>query len=474
MDMSRQLRLFMQTKHHFVARIFIDRDDEEIFAGTGFLVASSYLLTCAHVLLDVDLEDWNEWVRENAGPLRREVRVIFGETTERNGTVVAYDEQDLGLICLDWPIALEPLPLVSGLRSMHADALKAMKGAVVGFSRTRANKLAETRIDQFVSLTADYQTQHLLNLQVVGGLRSGMSGAPLIANVGGQCACFGMTYLGGESSATSRLVLSGVLLDFLARHHVPFVPPIEAANYFSSTLGGLIQRQRLKRNRSRRELAADVRISEETLNEWESDRNRPAAAYRTLLYEEIIRGDPGAVEEWQRLADTGDSAASTDPVARLRPLANSRAISVKPIKKYRMIGRLAPSSRPRFEIGCEVKIIVTLPWAGNVTFLNVAGLESIPRSFYCLDPVLGVSGSLPAGEINLPIQKDSLPVGAPPALHCLLVLARKTGKFAWTRRGAQEADNIPETEIRAAIQDFTRLPPDQIFVGIFEYEVITS
>src|SRR5205807_10470573 len=101
------------------------------------------------------------------------------------------------------------------------------------------------------------------------------------------------------------------------------------------------------------------------------------------------------------------------------------------------------------------------PWPGHATFLLIHGMESVTRSYFCLDPLLRCTGMLPACTTQLPRGKQTLPVGDPPSLNCLAVLARKAEPLHWSKSGTEPDDCIDEEEIMKKVLELAASGDDQ-------------
>ena len=455
----------------FLARIATE-DGAWPRRGTGILVSPEYVLTCAHEVAGVNLEEWDSGKYADAAIL---AVVSFGEAPgpviERSGRLVACAEPDMALLHLNKPVDLPPAQFVSGLRANHDGALTRLQPYVLGFA---AGRLAQCRVSGRVLSLFDFTTQDLINLQIQGGLLPGMSGGVLIAPRDSGSVCFGMAYLGGGRGAMSRLIPSDVLVAFLARNGVPFRRPVPAAEYFAESLGQLIQRRREARGFTLHQLAVELAIGEETLKSWEKDSSAPAGEHRRRLFEDIIRGDPEAVEAWQQLIALHDGKRPPDdPVSALRLLANPGLLSVRIIDPSRTIGMKPLAKHPLLTIGSHVSLVIRLPWPAHVSFVLVQGMESVPRSCYCLDPLLDLQGALPQGTTTLP-RGEPLPVGDPPSLNCLILFARESGAFAWSGSQGPGLYRIREDEIMQTVHELESSENGRFLAALYEFEACPS
>jgi transcriptional regulator with XRE-family HTH domain len=456
----------------FLARVVTQYDMAWQRRGTGILVSPEHVLTCAHEVAGINLETWDSGKYADA-PIM--AMISFGEVPgpviERSGKVLACAEPDMALLHLNKPVPLAPAQFVSGLRANHDSALSRLQPCALGFS---AGKLTQCRISGRVLSAFDWATQGLVNLQVQGGLLPGMSGGALVAPRDNGSVCFGMSYIGGGRGAMSRLIPSDVLLAFLKRHGVPFPMPFPASEYFAESLGQLIQRRREARGFSRRQLAVELGIAEETLRSWEKEASAPTGEHRRRLFESVIAGDPEAVEAWQQLLGLHDGEKPPpDPISALRPLATPGLLSVQIIDPERTIGMEPLPQLQRLLIGSRVKLVVRLPWPACVSILLVQGMESVPRTCYCLDPLLDLKDALPQGATVLP-HGDPLPVGDPPSLNCLVLLARRSGTFPWNGSGASGLYRIPEESVMGTVHELAATQGSNFLAALYEFETCRS
>jgi DNA-binding transcriptional regulator YiaG len=455
----------------FLAQVLTEVDGEFRASGSGVLVSPEHVLTCVHEVLHANAEDWKARKYASGPP---PITIVFGleQKTERSATLIACADPDIALLHLDKPVGFLPAQFVSGLRTGQGNSLLRKRPCAIGYV---ANQLMRSYITGPLLAAADFSSQNLVNLQVQKGLLPGMSGGALVAPLGERYVCLGMPYLGGERSPASRVILADVLLAFLSEQKVPFSSPVAASEYLTETLGQLIERRRDDRGFSRSYFATELGIGRETLKDWEGDKSLPASEHRARIYEEVIRGDPEAVEQWQQLLVVLEGGIpQTDPVAELRPRAVPGCLSVEKGDERRTIGIEPRPRRLRLEIGSRARIMVTLPWPAHCTFLLVQGMESSPRSYYCIDPILYLDGPLLQGTSALPRKAGSLPVGDPPSLNCLLMLARKSGAFTWTKTGLSPDQRIEEQEIMQQIQEIAIGKGAQSFSALCEFEVFES
>jgi trypsin-like peptidase len=227
---SREIELFlMSLDHRSIAKISLSGMDPAEFCGTGFLVTSTHVVSCAHVLF-ASQGGATERIGEEDCDQIAGLQLSFGENPTsadlRTGTCVAWGKPDLALIVLDEPVSMPALRLVSELTSNHKAALARIQGRVVGFSQTD-DKLVHGDIEGHLALIVEFLTQRVLRIQVEGGLSQGMSGSPLVVELESGTVCFGMAFLGGAGASTSCLIAPESLINFLLGNDV--VPKIVPA-----------------------------------------------------------------------------------------------------------------------------------------------------------------------------------------------------------------------------------------------------
>lgn len=215
----------MPTNDHesysFVVRIERGSDDAFDFCGTGFLVSSQYVVTCAHVVECRDIEsdrDRGDILVRCAGELNQCYR----------GAVVGVSLPDAVLIRLEKPLAQKPVQLLVNIRTQHESAITEQGAFVAGFSSSHPDTPVVSRIKRIVDSLGAATTRQLLEIQIEGGRARGMSGSPVLVKVSGEYACLGILYLGGEGAATSRFMLADALLAMLENHTTDHPPSLNA------------------------------------------------------------------------------------------------------------------------------------------------------------------------------------------------------------------------------------------------------
>lgn len=226
----------MSLDHRSIAKISLSGMGPAEFCGTGFLVTSTHVVSCAHVLFGKRIGG-TEAIGEKECDQFAGLQLSFGENPTsadlRTGTCVAWGKPDIALIVLDEPVSTPALRLVSGLTSNHKAALAGIQGKVAGFSETD-DMLVRADIEGQLALIVEFLTERVLRIQVEGGLSQGMSGSPLVVELESGTVCFGMAFLGGVGASKSCLIGAETLIKFLLGNGVVF-ETVPAANCLPSS-----------------------------------------------------------------------------------------------------------------------------------------------------------------------------------------------------------------------------------------------
>lgn len=461
----------------FIVQIYAEDAGLPKFRGTGILVAPSYVLTCAHTVLDIDPESFSGPCKENDRLVPRNLIIGFGGSSLTRGSpkgkVIAYDFPDLALVRLAHPRRQsKPVRFAFGINSSVDSALLQVRARVIGYSMSSPRSLLEYRVHGLRPLMRRPGKDELLTVQSASTFALGMSGSPLLAMFEGQWVCLAMAYMGREGGPVSNLILADTLHSFLARHKVRFARPLDTRGYFEDTLGRSITAYRHLEHLSPGQFAASLGISEETLHHWETGSNWPAGPYRDQLLQAMGRKEPGQAEKWRLFLEELDkSVPAARPLNRLRKIAQPAGIKIELCDHVRSIGP-DESPRPRLVIGSKIRVVVNLPWPGHATFLNIVGLESSHQRFFCLDRLFNLTCRLPAEKSTLPLGNKSINIRAPRTASCLAVLARKDRPFTWSKTGFEDFNQIPENEVLQQIHSLAAFPPDQFMVSFYEYDVV--
>jgi Trypsin-like peptidase domain len=221
----------MTSPASFVARIDIPEFGSS--AGlTGFLVASEYVITCAHAAVPPNALQETMSLEKIQELSRVRVGIRFDDGPQATGTVVEYSLPDCALVRLDQPSSRKPVRLMANLRAEHEAFMRLAHPFAIGFPAHAPDGLMKSPVHQIVSSSQPLESANLFDFQIEGGLDMGMSGSPALVNVDGEWLCFGMAYLGSARAARSRLVSSQTLLEFVKRHGVNCLPAADADDYF--------------------------------------------------------------------------------------------------------------------------------------------------------------------------------------------------------------------------------------------------
>ncbi len=215
----------------FVVRIDIPEYGSS--AGlTGFLVSSEYLITCAHAAVRSDsLRETLSAERLRAlHKVRASIR--FDDGLQVTGTAVEYALPDCALVRLDRPVQRKPVRLVANFHACDETLMSRTRPCAFGFALHAPGGLMKSPVRRVISSSQPFNRNDLFDFQIDGGLPMGMSGSPVLVETSDEWLSIGMVYLGGAGSATSRLVSSHTLLEFLKHHGVDCLAGADVHDYF--------------------------------------------------------------------------------------------------------------------------------------------------------------------------------------------------------------------------------------------------
>jgi hypothetical protein len=215
-----------------VLRIEKGTGGESIFAGTGFLVSTQYVVTCAHVVLGPAFYHWSATRR--TAPPELIVRSAGGLDAYR-AVLVDFCRPDAALIRLEEALPAQPVQLIVNLCMQHERAITRCGASVIGFSSSTPGELVESGIKRIISSIGAATTRRLIDVEIEGGRADGMSGSPVLVQVSGDRACIGILYRGGEDAFTSRFMAADGMLAMLDRHRVDYPPLLNADDAFVPT-----------------------------------------------------------------------------------------------------------------------------------------------------------------------------------------------------------------------------------------------
>ncbi len=186
--------------------------DDLAFLGTGMLVESALVLTCRHVVRKDN--PWDPSDRMILPHLL--VESVTGQQVVVRPEVIVGEAEDLALLTLAAPLPGDVPPFLYGLTKTLVPTLQRAPLEVFGF--TANDKLIPRQYDITGLLTLyTYQEGTLLDFQLHGGLQEGVSGSPVLVGLGDQWAYVGIAYLGGERSASSRVIMADPVVRFLTQ-----------------------------------------------------------------------------------------------------------------------------------------------------------------------------------------------------------------------------------------------------------------
>ncbi len=181
------------------------------FLGTGVLMSPAQVLTCKHVVLE----------REPMGRLtetpRMQLRVQNPDGSMYRARAQVVDPKlDLALLELEVAQTTKPPPFLWGITEALEVQLRAVPLRVAGYAEVEPNTLWQHPLKDLTLLPAYREGSEILTqVQLAGGIPSGCSGSPVILPWGERWLCAGIVYLGGERSATSRVIMADPVVEFL-------------------------------------------------------------------------------------------------------------------------------------------------------------------------------------------------------------------------------------------------------------------
>ncbi len=202
------------------------------FLGSGFLVASDRVLTCRHVVLERD-------------PTGRLMNTPFQDLQVQDAgsdwvavkPSVIDPHWDLALLELTRPVKIEIPPFLWGITQALEAPLQAMPLTLYGYTQVEHEGPMWRHPLKDLSLLPAYRegSEILTQLQLTGGIPAGCSGAPILLRWGERWLCAGIVYLGGERSATSRVIMADPLVEFLHEAGVHAIARIDARRALAVT-----------------------------------------------------------------------------------------------------------------------------------------------------------------------------------------------------------------------------------------------
>jgi len=197
------------------------------FLGTGIVVASDCVLTCAHVVSERD-----GYGSISKTPIRTVVIRNSAEGRLVRCRVIYYSpDRDLALLKPIDPLNLpEPLSFLSDITSQHVARFRQFPWYIFGY----APECSDASLRQYNVVPLLHGTHvasdKVADIQVPGGIPQGFSGSPVLLRLSDSTwVGLGVVYLGGKQAATSRVLPADPILEFLRDkvRHAPF-PASEA------------------------------------------------------------------------------------------------------------------------------------------------------------------------------------------------------------------------------------------------------
>jgi hypothetical protein len=176
------------------------------FAGTGIVATPTVVITCRHVVDELVEDDSIE------GSLAAAYGVFCRSLLCRVTYARRSDSWDLCCLHFDSLPGMTPAPLVRSAR------LANHKLAAIGF--TQENSICRQVVPELKVIQEELHEGRLQAAQFGSGLPSGFSGAPVLAEAEGLWHVVGMLCLGGETSATSKMIAVDPIASFLSREGI--------------------------------------------------------------------------------------------------------------------------------------------------------------------------------------------------------------------------------------------------------------
>lgn len=202
---------------------------QEVFLGTGTVVARRHVVTCRHVVVEHDP------FGQTLGALRQDLGVglASGECLAVEATRVE-PSLDLAILTMAEAVDVDEPVFVTRITRDTEPRLRAQSFAAYGYRQAHdAPELWDHELSH-LALLSSYRRGNdtMAQLQLSGGLPAGTSGGPVLLNREGTFYFLGTVYLGGERSATSRLIMADDVLLFVTETGVAAVRTIDAADLF--------------------------------------------------------------------------------------------------------------------------------------------------------------------------------------------------------------------------------------------------
>lgn len=169
---------------------------------------------------------------EVAGPLFKNIWI-----KDAHGVLIRAREikddisPDLALLLLESPLEVSAPTFLQNIVPDTEAQLRA--SALVAFGYTQdcnQPKLWRYEIARRILLTSYRQSERTMTqMQLSGGLGRGASGGPVLLRQGSNWLYLGTIYLGGERAATSRLLMSDTVIEFLLRHGISEFRRVDAS-----------------------------------------------------------------------------------------------------------------------------------------------------------------------------------------------------------------------------------------------------
>ena len=200
----------------FVVRVLGNGGSERlVFLGTGMVIGPRHVLTCRHVVLET----------APFGQLTNAAypTLLIELPDDRRISVrspLIDQARDLALLELVEPIDADIPPFLSNLTQAIESKLRSSSLIAYGYAQSgQDGELWHHHVSN-LALLPSYRkdAETMAQLQLSGGLPIGTSGGPVLLHSGSKFYFLGTVYLGGERSATSRLIMADSVAEFLDDH----------------------------------------------------------------------------------------------------------------------------------------------------------------------------------------------------------------------------------------------------------------
>lgn len=230
--MQRRQQTNRAAEHEFVIRILGGEIDGELrFCGTGIIVAPKRILTCKHVVMERYSDDGTV-----PNIMYQRIGIMIGSTTImlEPSLIAIHATLDLALLEVSTRLRPEPPAFLQGIRGECENALRSVRSYYIrGYCASELGKEPGRFSPKHLArgFINEGGIEILGSIQLHGGAPAGYSGGPVFLGGTKWSPCIGIARLGGEKSATSRIICADLVIDFLNTHGVRNLKLIPATDY---------------------------------------------------------------------------------------------------------------------------------------------------------------------------------------------------------------------------------------------------